>query len=145
MGQAQANPVLIADDFAAFRRLLRAKLQEIGFQTVVEASDGVEAVAKAAELQPLLVLLDLGMPNLDGLRAATQIRSLAPESKVLFISLNNDPDIVRSALSDGAAGFLCKSRINNELIPAIEAVFADKKFVCSNCPTESISLAGRGF
>ena len=109
---ARANTIVIADDFAAFRRFVRSKLQENGFQNVAEASDGVEAVAKAADLQPGLVLLDIGMPNLDGIKAAEQIRSIAPESKILFVSQNTDSDIVQAALSDGARGFVRKSEIN---------------------------------
>ena len=123
---ARANTIVIADDFAAFRRFVRSKLQENGFQNVAEASDGVEAVAKATDLQPGLVLLDIGMPNLDGIKAAEQIRSIAPESKILFVSQNTDSDIVQAALSDGARGFVRKSEINHELSPAIEAVLEVK-------------------
>src|SRR5215471_20736060 len=98
----RANTIVIADDFAPFRRFLRLELQEQGFQTVVEASDGLEAVAKAADLQPDLVLLDIAMPSLNGIDAAVQIHSVAPQSKILFVSQNTDPDVVKSALSDGA-------------------------------------------
>ena len=129
MVPARANTVVIADDFAPFRRFLRLQLQENGFQNVAEASDGLEAVAKAADLQPDLVLLDIGMPNLDGIKAAAQIRSVAPESKILFLSENTDPDIVQSALSDGAGGYVCKSHMSHELLPAIEAVLGGKRFV----------------
>ena len=86
-------------------------------------------MAKAAELQPDLVLLDIGMPNLDGIKAAAQIRSVAPESKILFVSQNADPEIVQAALSDGARGYVCKSEIDRELLPAIEAVLGGKGFV----------------
>ena len=129
MVSARDNTIVIADDFAAFRRFLRLVLQENGFQNVAEASDGLEAVAKAAELQPDLVLLDIGMPNLDGIKAAAQIRSVAPEAKILFVSQNSDPEIVGSALSDGAVGYVCKSEVNRELLPAIEAVLGGKRFV----------------
>lgn len=129
MVPARDNTIVIADDFAAFRRFLRLVLQENGFHNVAEASDGLEAVAKAAELQPDLVLLDIGMPNLDGMKASAQIRSVAPEAKILFVSQNTDPEIVRAALSDGAGGYVCKSELNRELLPAIEAVLEGKKFV----------------
>jgi PAS domain S-box-containing protein len=129
MVPARANTIVIADDFAAFRSLVRIMLRENGFQNVAEALDGVEAVAKAAELQPDLVLLDISMPNLGGIKAAAQIRSVVPESKILFVSQNNDPDIVRAALSDGAGEYVCKTEISRELLPAIEAVLGGKRFV----------------
>jgi len=129
MASAKANTIVVVDDFAEFRKFVRSKLQNNGFHIVGEASDGLQAVVKTAELRPDLVLLDIQMPNLDGLEAAAQIRSVAPESRILFLSQNTDPDIVQSAMSDGAAGYLCKSRINDELVPAIEAALAGKKFV----------------
>jgi len=124
-----ANTILIADDFAAFRRLISSKLKENGFQTVAEASDGLEAVAQAATLQPDIVLLDIGMPNLDGIKAAAQIRTVAAKSKILFLSQFTDPAIVHSALSGGAMGYVYKSEIHRELLPAIEAALAGKTFV----------------
>ena len=128
MEPRQAKSIVIADDFAEFRRFIRSKLRGNGFHVVAEASDGLEAVAKAAELQPDLVLLDIQMPNLNGLEAAAQIRSVAPKSRILFVSQNTDPDIVQAGMSDGVAGYLCKSKVNRELVPAIEAVLAGKRF-----------------
>jgi len=129
MMPARGNSILIADDFAAFRGFVRSKLEENGFQNVAEASDGVEAAAKAAHLHPDVVLLDVAMPNLDGMKAAAQIRAVSTESKILFLSLYNDHDIVQSALSDGAMGYICKSEVNRELLPAIEAALEGKTFV----------------
>jgi|SRR6516225_10945207 len=125
----QVNTIVIADDFAEFRRFVRSKLQGDGFHIVAEAADGLEAVEKAAMLQPDLVLLDIQMPKLNGLEAATQIRSIAPQSKTPFVSQSTDPDIVHSAMRDGAARYLCKSKISRELVPAIEAAIAGKKTV----------------
>jgi len=71
----KSNKILIADDFAAIRRIIRSKLHENGFHNVAETSDGMEAVALAVDLHPDLVLLDIDMPNLDGIKAAAQIRS----------------------------------------------------------------------
>jgi len=125
----RVNTVVIADDCAEFRRVLRSTLQTKGFHIVAEASDGLEAVAKAAELQPDLVLLDIQMPILNGLDAAVQIRSMAPRSRILFVSLNTDPDIVQSAMREGAAGYLRKSTISCQLVPAIEATLAGRTFI----------------
>src|SRR5262245_59932792 len=120
MAPSQANTIIIVDDFAEFRRFVRSKLQRNGFQIMAEASDGLEAVTKTAELKPDLVLLDIQMPNLNGLEAAAQIRSIAPKSKILFMSQNTDPDVIQSAMGDGASGYLAKSKLNHELVPAIE-------------------------
>jgi|SRR6516165_8665648 len=111
--------ILIADDFSAFRKFIRLKLNEGGFRTIFEAEDGLEVVAKAAQLQPDLILLDIELPKLNGLMAAARIRSVAPESKILFISLSADPDIAQSTLSDG---YVPKSEINHGLLPVIEDV-----------------------
>src|SRR5215510_7366276 len=104
MEQLEPKTVVIADDFVPFRRLIRSKLPTNGFQIVAEASDGLEAVSRTAELQPDVVLLDIMMPRLNGLQAAAQIRRVAPASRILFVSQNSDPDIVQSAMSHGAAG-----------------------------------------
>ena len=123
------NTVLIADDYAAFRSFLCSKLQENGFGSLVEAVEGLDAVAKAAELQPDLVLLDIGMPMLNGIEAAARIRLVAPQSKVLFVSQNTDSVIAQLALSNVAGGYVLKSRIDHELLPAIETVLQGKRFV----------------
>jgi len=78
MVPTSANTIVIVNDFAGFGRLIRSKLKRHGFHIVAEASDGLEAVAKAAELWPDVVLLDIQMPNLNGLDAASQMRSLLP-------------------------------------------------------------------
>jgi DNA-binding NarL/FixJ family response regulator len=123
---ARPNTVLVADDFKAFRRVIQSKLKQNGFQNVAEASDGVEAVAKAADLHPSLIILDIGMPNLDGIKAAEQIRSVVPNVKILFLSQYSDPDIMQAALNAGAAGYVRKSEMDLQLLPAIEAVLRTK-------------------
>ena len=136
MTPTRGNTILIADDFAVFRRSIRLTLKENGFQNVAEASDGVEAVAKAAHLHPDLVLLDIGMPSLDGIKAAAQIRTISPETKIVFLSIFTDPDIVNSALRDGAAGYVHKSEMNRELLPAIEAALERGEVPGRTIPTQ---------
>jgi CheY-like chemotaxis protein len=98
-------------------------------QIVFEASDGLQAVNKATELQPDLILLDIGLPTLNGIEAARRIRYLAPNAKILFLSENNSPDIAEAALNTGARGYVIKSDAGRELLPAIQAVVEGKQFV----------------
>ena len=98
-------------------------------------SDGPEAVEQAQELQPDLILLDIGMPTLNGIEAARQIRAHAPKSKILFLSENRSPEIAEAALNTGAGGYVVKSDANRELLSAIKAVLEGRRFI-------SASLAG---
>lgn len=98
-------------------------------QIVGEASDGLEAVRKAEELRPDLILLDVGLPKLDGIEAARRIRTLSPESKIIFVSQQSDPDVVREALNLGARGYVVKTRVASDLLSAVKAVILGKQFV----------------
>jgi DNA-binding NarL/FixJ family response regulator len=102
------------------------------WQVISEASDGLEAVEKAQDLKPDLILLDIGLPKLNGIEAARQIRQLSPSSKIIFLSQNNDLDIVRAALSTGARGYVRKTDVKKELIPAMDAILRGKQFVSSS-------------
>ena len=105
-------------------------------QVVGEVSDGVEAIEKAKELKPDLILLDIGLPTLNGIAAAQLIREFFPECKILIVSENRSTDIVEKALRSGAGGYVLKSDVGSELLPAIEAVLEGKRFI-------SASLAGQ--
>jgi DNA-binding NarL/FixJ family response regulator len=98
---------------------------------ICEASDGLEAVQKAEELQPDLIVLDLGLPKLNGLEAARQIRKLSPNSKILFLSQESSADVVQEALGLGAFAYVVKSDAGNELLTAVNAVLRSEKFVSS--------------
>jgi CheY-like chemotaxis protein len=91
--------------------------------------DGLEAVQKAQQLQPDLILLDIGLPALNGIEAARRIRELSPKSKILFLSENRSWDIAEEALRTGAGGYVVKSDAAGELLPAVEAVLKGKRFV----------------
>ena len=122
--------VLVADDFRPIRELVGQILGECpGLQVISEASDGHEAVRQAHESQPDLILLDIGLPTLNGIEAAKRIRATCPGSKVLFVSQLSSPDIVREALKVGGCGYVLKARLAADLIPAIEAVLGDEQFV----------------
>ena len=124
--------VLLVDDFDPFRRLLRSILQsEFELGAIVEASDGGEAIALAQALQPDLILLDIGLPRVDGIEAARRIRELAPGSKIVFVSQESSIDIVQMALGVGASGYVVKMDIGSELLNAVKAVLRGGRFVGS--------------
>jgi DNA-binding NarL/FixJ family response regulator len=124
--------VLVVEDFLPFRQFICSTLgKRQDLQVICEVSDGLEKVQKAEELQPDLVLLDIGLPKLNGIEAARRIRKLAPESKIIFLSQESDADVVEEALSSGALGYVVKTRAASELLAAAEAVIAEKQFVRS--------------
>lgn len=100
-------------------------------QIVGEAADGLEAVQKAVELKPDLILMDIGLPSLNGLEAARRILGLVPESKIIFLSQESSADMVQEALSLGAWGYVVKTRAGSELLAAVDAVISGKRFVSS--------------
>lgn len=121
--------ILIVDDFEAFRRAVSSTLkQRAEFRIVGQASDGWEAVQRAKELQPDLILLDVGLPSLNGLEVARKVRALS-RAKFLFISAFSDADVVREAFRLGALAFVHKPHAQSELILAIDAVRRGKRFV----------------
>ena len=124
--------ILIADDFEDWRRQVRLLFQARPRWQLIDASDGSEAVQKAEELKPDLVVLDIGLPKLNGIEAARQIRRVFPNSKIVFLSQNNDLDVVRAALSTGALGYVRKTDAQRELLPAVDAVFRGKQYVSSS-------------
>jgi DNA-binding NarL/FixJ family response regulator len=91
-------------------------------QIVGEVADGLEVVRKAQELQPDLILLGIGLPVLNGIEAAHQIRRLAPESKILFLGQGSSADVVQEALSFGALGYVVKAQAGSDLLAAVDAV-----------------------
>ena len=102
-----------------------------------EASDGLEAVQKAEELNPDLILLDIGLPKLNGIEAAHRISRLVPAAKILFVSQENDKDIVAAALSNGAKGYLRKQNAGTELLSAVEVVLRGNRFVSEGLISET--------
>jgi DNA-binding NarL/FixJ family response regulator len=122
--------VLLVEDFAPFRQFTRSTLKErADLQVIWEVADGLEAVQKAEELKPDLILLDIGLPTLNGIEAARQIRKLAPESKIIFLTQESSADVVQEALGLGAWGYVVKTRAGSNLLAAVEAVLMEKQFV----------------
>ena len=118
-GTPAAVRVLVVEDFEPFRRFICSKLgTNPELQIIGEASDGLEAVRKAEESQPDLILLDIGLPTPDGIEAARRIRKLAPESKIIFMSQESSADVVREAMSLGARGYVVKTSAASGLLAA---------------------------
>lgn len=128
--------VLVVEDFEAFRQFIRSTLEKKReLEVIYEASDGLEAVQKARELRPDLVLLDIGLPKLNGIEVARQIRKFVPEAKIIFVSQESSSDLVQEALSLGAWGYVVKACAGSDLHAAVESVLLDKQFVSpqTNC------------
>jgi len=130
--QSSSVRVLVVEDFAPIREFICSTLIKMpNLQVICEVSDGQEAVQKVEELKPDLVLLDIGLPTLHGIEAARQIRKLAPESKIIFVTAESSPDVVQAAFSLGAWGYVAKSRSASDLLAAVEAVLEGRQFVSS--------------
>lgn len=123
--------VLVVEDFVRFRTFLSTLLQQRPEWMVVgEVSDGLEAVQKVKELSPDLILLDIGLPAVNGIEAARQIREMAPKSRILFVSQESSADVVQEALALGH-GYVLKLDAASELLGAVESVLKGKRFVSS--------------
>ena len=121
--------VLIADDHEVARRGIRALLEaHPGWEVCGEAKDGREAVELAHTLKPDLILLDIGMPNLNGLEAARQILAASPEATILILTMQDSDHVVREVLRAGARGFLLKSDAGRDLVAAVEALQGQRTF-----------------
>ena len=121
--------ILLADDHTVIRRGLRALLErQDGFVVVAEAADGREAVDTAEAVGPDVAVIDIGMPNLNGIEAASRITEMRPETAVVILSMHADESYVLKALKSGARGYLLKDSPEEDLIGAIRAVHQGKAF-----------------
>jgi DNA-binding NarL/FixJ family response regulator len=124
--------LLIADDHEIVRRGLCALLKSHAeWEVCAEAGDGREAVEKAQQLKPDIVILDIGMPNLNGLIAARQILRIRPDQKILILTITDEEQVVREVLEAGARGFVLKSDAARDLVAAVEALQAGTTFFTS--------------
>jgi CheY-like chemotaxis protein len=120
--------ILVVEDYEPFLRFICSLLQQNASFEVIEAVDGLEAVQKARDLDPDILLIDIGLPKLNGLEAAKRIRQFSPDSKLLFVSQESDPDIVRETFRLGGSGYIHKAFVN-DLMPAIQAVVSGARLV----------------
>jgi DNA-binding NarL/FixJ family response regulator len=122
--------VLVVDDSEPFRAFLSSYMQKTsGGYVCGEALDGLEAVQKAEELQPDLILLDIDLPKLNGIEVARQIGKVSPGSKIIFVSLESSADAVQVALGTGARGYVVKADAGRELLEGVNAVLRGERFV----------------
>ena len=131
--------VLLVDDHEVARRGIRSVLSsDADLDVVSEAVDGEEAVKRAQELRPSIILLDISLPGISGIQAARQIRLISPDSRIIFLSQHDSIQIAKDALSVGGHGYVVKSDAGRDLLAAIRAVHAGQTFV-------SRTLVARGW
>jgi DNA-binding NarL/FixJ family response regulator len=122
--------VLVVEDFAPFRQFVCLTLKNVlNLQVVGEAADGLDAVHKAETLKPDWIVLDIGLPKMNGIEAARQLRELVPESRIIFLSQESSPDVVEAALALGAHGYVTKVMTGVELVAAVNSVVSGQRFV----------------
>jgi DNA-binding NarL/FixJ family response regulator len=132
--------VLLADSSDVFRLYIRETLHgHPGFQVVAEATDGLTGVQKAEQLRPDVTLLEIDMPRMNGFEAARQIAAVSPESKIVFLTVRDSSAMVLHALELGALGYLIKSHLTTELLPALEAVVLGNIYVSRHAKLPDVS------
>jgi len=139
--------VLIADDHALVREGIGAllRLQQNDIEVVGEASDGIEAIEKAAKLRPDIVLMDISMPRLGGLEATIELKKSNPEIKIIVLTQYDDREYISRFLKAGVSGYLLKKAVGSELINAIKAVSRGEFYLFSAIASEVVSgYIGRG-
>jgi DNA-binding NarL/FixJ family response regulator len=126
--------ILVVDDYGPWHVFVSSELQqEPQLEIVGHVFDGLEAVQQAQQLQPDLILLDIGLPKLNGIEAARRIREVSARSKILFVSENRSVDVVQESLKKGASGYVLKSGAAGELLPAVRVVLEGGRFIAQAC------------
>jgi DNA-binding NarL/FixJ family response regulator len=130
--------LLVADDHKIFRQGIKKLLEEESdLQVVGEAADGREAIKKATELKPDVILMDIAMANLNGLQATRQIKKVLPDTKVIMVTMHKNEEYVLQSFQAGASGYILKEGAVEELVSAIRTIHQDKSFLS---PTISKTL-----
>ena len=129
--------VLIVEDQEPMRKYIATKLRrKLQLRIVAEVAVGADAVQKAEELRPDLIVMDVGLPRLDGIEATRRIQKVHPKSKILFVTENCCPDVAEEALRSRGLGYVFKSNAEEDLLPAVDAVLRSKRLI-------SFGLAGK--
>ena len=140
----QSIRVLVAEDYPPYRSLLVEALRSRPQFSIVEVADGGEAVRKAQEFSPGLILLDIGLPGLNGIEAARQIRRISPIPKIVFVTQERSIDIVEEAFAVGASAYVVKADAGRELMVAVDSVLRGEKYVSKTLERELTSTGIQG-
>ena len=136
-GTGKTIRLMVVDDYEPWHAFISSMLRDQPeFQIVGQAFDGPEAVKQAQQLQPDIILLDVGLPSVSGIEAALRIREVAPASKILFASINRPVEVVQAAMNAGACGYLVKSDAGRELLPALKAIIEGRRFISASLATQ---------
>ena len=128
--ESVALRILLADDFAIVRQGLRTLLEShAGWTVVAEAEDGEDALEKARELLPDVVIADIGMPRMDGLELTRRLRKVLPGTEVLVVTQHNSKQMMQELMKAGARGYVVKSSVGEDLISAVQAASEHREFV----------------
>jgi DNA-binding NarL/FixJ family response regulator len=129
LGRPSVIRVLIVEDFQPFREFVCSTLgKRPELKVIAEVSDGLEAVQKAVELKPDLILLDIGLPTMNGIEAARRIRTLVPNAKIIFLSQEASAYVIEDAFCTGALAYVQKANARRQLLAAIDAVILGQRF-----------------
>ena len=122
--------VLIVEGHEPMRQYIATKLRgKLQLRIVAEVAGGVDAVQKAEELRPDLIVMNVGLPRLDGIEATRRSQKVHPKSKILFVTENCSPDVAEEALRGRGLGYVLKSNAEEDLLPAVDAVLRSKRFI----------------
>jgi len=128
--------ILVADDYPAVRRGVRAVLEtQAGWKVVAEAENGQQALQQAREHIPDIAVIDISMPLMNGLELARELRAALPTTEILILTQHTSRGMLEQAVQAGARGYVVKSAVASELIPAVEAVLQHQAFVSSDVET----------
>jgi len=128
--ETSSSRILVVEDSEAFRKFICSALgKRPELQIVGEVTDGLQAVQKAEELQPDLIVLDIGLPSLNGIEVARRVRKSSSKSKILFVSQESSTEVVQEALDTGASGYVIKTDAGRELLIALSAVLRGENFI----------------
>ena len=129
-GSGSRRRILLADDYPLMLERVRTLLQST-FDVVGVAHDGHEMIGEAMRLNPDIIVADISMPGLDGIAAAHRLREMGANATIVFLTIHESPEFVEACLAEGALGFVMKSQMKADLIPAINAALSGQRFISS--------------